>query len=93
MVGDGLLQYEREFREMKLHLLDEVLLLISALDKALSYPGGVFLAGRAGIGRKSCVSLVSTMLRMEVKSPSTNRDYGIREFKKEVKVIMEMAAV
>jgi len=53
----------------------------------------VLLAGRSGIGRKTCVSLTATMLRMDVVSPSTNRDYSVREFKKELKTFLELAAV
>jgi len=88
-----LLAFEREIKEMKLYLFDETLSLLSSLDKALSVPGGILLAGRPGIGRKSCVSLVSTMLRIKCVNPSTSRDYGLREFKKELKVFLELAAV
>ena len=56
-----MLAYEREVKEMKIVLLDEVLSLLSSLDRALSTSGGVLLAGRAGMGRKSCVSLISSM--------------------------------
>lgn len=56
---------------MKLILLDEVLNLLSSLDRALSVPGGVLLAGRPGVGRKSCASLVATMLRIKMVTPST----------------------
>ncbi|KAL4440929.1 hypothetical protein ABPG74_009342 [Tetrahymena malaccensis] len=91
-INQGLLMYEREFKEMKLHLLDEVLSLLSSLDRCLSQSGSVLLAGRSGIGRKSCISLMATMLRMEIVSPSTSRDYSTREFKKELKVFLEKAA-
>jgi len=89
----SLLAYEREFTEMPLHLLDEVLYTMSALDRALSMPGSILLAGRAGIGRKSCVGLASLMLRLEKVQPATTRDYSLREFKKDLKVFMEIAAV
>lgn len=78
---------------MKLVLLDEVLSLLSSLDRALSVPGAVLLAGRCGIGRRSCVSLIATMLRVKLVQPSTSRDYGLREFKKELKLFLEAAAV
>jgi dynein heavy chain 2 len=85
--------YEREFKEMKMHLLDEILALISSLDRCLSLGGGVLLAGKSGIGRKNCVSLIGTILRIEIVSPCTSRDYGVREFKKELKGILEKAAI
>lgn len=40
---------------MKLILTEEVLNLMCSLDRALSVSGGILLAGRPGIGRKSCV--------------------------------------
>ena len=78
---------------MRLHLLDEVLQMLSALDRALSMPGGILLCGRCGIGRKSCVALMTNMLRLEIVQPSISRDYSIREFKKELKAFLEIAAI
>ena len=51
--------YEREYKEMKMHLLDEVVNLLSSLERVISQPGSVLLAGRSGTGRRSCVSLIS----------------------------------
>ncbi len=46
--------YEREFKEMNIHLFDEILELIAYAERALSKPGGcLLLAGRAGVGRKT----------------------------------------
>ena len=87
------MMHGREFKEIKLHLLDEVLSLLSSLDGSLSMNGCVLLAGRSGIGRRICVSLIGTMLRMEIVSPSTSRDYGVREFKKELKVFLEKSGI
>ncbi|EGR34655.1 hypothetical protein IMG5_004580 [Ichthyophthirius multifiliis] len=89
----GLMLYEREFKEMKLHLLDEILSLLSSLDRALSLGGGILLCGKSGIGRRSCLSLICAILRMEINSPCTMRDYSVRDFKKELKIILEKAAV
>lgn len=37
MITQSLITYEREYKEMKLHLLDEVLNLLAGLNKTLSY--------------------------------------------------------
>ena len=74
LVSQGLIAYEREFKEMRLHLLDEVLNLAQALDRSVSSAGHILLAGRAGIGRRSVVSLTATMLRLDMVSPPTTRD-------------------
>lgn len=45
--------YEREFKELDIHMIDEVLELISQVERVLSMPGGsLLLAGRSGVGRK-----------------------------------------
>ncbi len=36
IINQGLIQYEREFKEMKLHILEEVIQLIISLDHSLS---------------------------------------------------------
>jgi len=51
----------------------------------------ILLAGRSGIGRKTCVSIMATMLHLDVLLPYTNRDYGVREFKRDLKSYMEIA--
>ena len=41
------------------------------------------------MGRKTCVQLVSFLNGLEYYSLSVGRDYGIREFRKELKVFLE----
>jgi dynein heavy chain 2 len=63
---------------------------VSQLDRILSTPGGcALIAGRSGIGRRICINLVSHMLRLELYTPYINREYSTREFKKDLKFIME----
>jgi dynein heavy chain 2, cytosolic len=52
--------YEREFKELEVHLIEEVLDLIAYTERILSMPGGcLLLAGRSGVGRKAACQLVS----------------------------------
>ena len=51
------------------------------------------LAGRCGTGRRSCVQLISNMMRLEFFTLNITKDYGIREFKKDLKVFFEVATV
>lgn len=66
---------------------------MSSLNRALSSQSAtsILLAGRSGIGRKVCVNVMSNMLNQDMLIPYTSRDYGIREFKKDLKVYMELA--
>jgi dynein heavy chain 2 len=53
LVGDTMRAYEREYKEMDIHLIDEVLDMIAFVERTLSQQGGcLLLAGRSGAGRK-----------------------------------------
>ena len=94
IINSGLVLYEREYTELKIHFLDEVLELVAQLDRVLSRPGGaVLLAGRSGIAKRTCAYVVGTMLRLQIFTPLVTRDYTIREFKKDLRAAMENAAV
>ena len=56
LIDQQLRAYEREFKELKIHLFDEVLDLIATVERVLSKPGGhLLLAGRSGVGRRTAV--------------------------------------
>lgn len=55
LIEGALRAYEREFKEMNIHLFDDILDWISYTERALSKPGGhILMAGRAGVGRRTC---------------------------------------
>ena len=94
VINQGLVLYEREFTELKIHQLDEVLELIAQIDRVLSRPGGaVLLAGRSGIAKRTCALLTGVMLRLQLFSPMMTKDYSVRDFKKDLKAALENAAV
>jgi len=54
MIEQSMRAYEREFKEMNIHLFDDILELIAFTERTLSKPGGCLLmAGRSGVGRKT----------------------------------------
>ena len=82
--------YEREYKEIKMHLLPEVLEFIAAEDRIMSISGGsMLLAGVSGVGRRTCTQLVAYMRSLEVFSPHVGRDYSIKEFSKDLKTIFQ----
>ena len=86
--------YEREFKELDIHLIEEVLDMIAYIERVLSMPGGcLLLAGRSGIGRKASTQLVSHLLNMEFFSPNINRDYSMKEFKRDLKLVLQKAGI
>jgi dynein heavy chain 2 len=89
MVQGAMRAYEREFKELNIHLIEEVLDMTAYIERVLSMPGGcLLLAGRSGIARKACTQLVSQLLNVEFFSPNMNRDYGMKEFKRDLKYVL-----
>ena len=94
LIEQAMRAYEREFKEMNIHLFDEILELIAYCERALSNPGGsILLAGRAGVGRKTTTQLIAHMLNMQFFSPSISRDYSMKEFKRDLKQVMQWAGI
>lgn len=86
LIEQAMRAYEREFKELDLHMIDEVLDQIAFIERTLSRPGGcLLLAGRSGVGRKGSTQLVSHLLNAEFFSPNINRDYSMKEFKRDLK--------
>lgn len=53
LIEQSMRAYEREFKELSVHLIEEILEMIANIERVLSMPGGsLLLAGRAGVGRK-----------------------------------------
>lgn len=86
--------YEREFKELEIHMIEEVLDMISQIERVLSMPGGsLLLAGRSGVCRKQSIQIVSHMLNLEFITPNINRDYSMKEFKRDLKVVLQKAGI
>lgn len=57
-------------------------------------PGGsLLLAGRAGVGRKKATQLVCHLLNINLVSPNINREYSIKEFKRDLKAWLTATGV
>ena len=79
---------------MNIHLFDDILELMAFAERTLSKPGGcLLLAGRAGVGRKTTTQLIAHMLNMTFFSPNISRDYSMKEFKRDLKVVLQMAGI
>lgn len=51
------------------------------------------LAGRSGSGRKQSVQIVAHMLNMEFFSPNISREYGMKEFKRDLKQVLQQTGI
>ena len=94
VVAQGLLQYEREVKELNLELFPEALDNAVHMERVLSKPGGhLLLVGASGVGRRSLLSLVCHMHGIELFTPSMTRDYSMKTFRNELKAILPKAGV
>jgi len=94
MVEGQMRAYEREFKELEIHIIEEVLDMISQIERVLSMPGGsLLLAGRSGVCRKQSTQIVAHMLNLEFITPNINRDYSMKEFKRDLKAVLQKAGI
>ena len=94
IMSQGLLAYEREFRELHMHIFEESLGNLAKLNRALSIPGGcLLLIGESGAGRRNAALLVSHMLNLEFFSPHITRQYSEKDFRKDLKQYLQAAGV
>jgi len=53
LVSSSMQSYEREYKALDLHMVEEVMELLASVERVLSMNGGsLLLAGRSGVGRK-----------------------------------------
>lgn len=84
----------REYKELDIIIFHEVLDHMARIDRVLSAPGGsLLLSGRSGVGRRTALSLVAHMHQIEVFTPHISRSYSLKQFKLDLKVIMQQAGV
>jgi len=94
LIEQSMRAYEREFKELSVHLIEEILEMIANIERVLSMPGGsLLLAGRAGVGRKQSTQLIAHILNMEFFSPNINREYSMKEFKRDLKQVLLMTGI
>jgi dynein heavy chain 2 len=94
-VEQGKVSYEREAKDLPIELFSEVMEQISWLDRALSAPtyNDILLVGRSGVGRRSLTALMSHMQRYTIFSPMCAKRYTDKEWKRDLKQVMQMAGV
>ena len=78
----------RENRELDMVIFKEVLENMARVDRVLTMPGGsLLMAGRSGVGRRTAVSVVSHMHMMQLFTPKVGRNYGVKHFKTDLKMV------
>ncbi|RDD40688.1 Cytoplasmic dynein 2 heavy chain 1 [Trichoplax sp. H2] len=94
VVKKGLQSYSRENGELNILIFDEVLDLIARVERVITQPGGsLLLAGRSGVGRRTAVRLVTHLHQMTLFTPKVSRNYGLKQFRNDLKSVMQQAGV
>mmetsp|Transcript_23934 Transcript_23934/g.36617 ORF Transcript_23934/g.36617 Transcript_23934/m.36617 type:complete len:445 (+) Transcript_23934:7216-8550(+) len=94
MIDQAMRAYEREYKTMNIHLIDEILDLIGYVERILSSPGSnLLLAGRSGTGRMQATQLISHILNIEFFSPNIGREYDMKEFKRDLKTVLQRTGI
>ncbi len=74
LISTHLTAFERERKELGLLMFPEFLTRVTALDRAVSVPGGsVLLVGPSGAGRRSAAQLVAHAHMLEFVSPKVTK--------------------
>ena len=78
----------RENRDLDIVVFKEVLENMARVDRVLTMPGGsLLMAGRCGVGRRTAVSVVAHMHMIQLFTPKVSRNYGIKQFKTDLKTV------
>ncbi|XP_068082912.1 cytoplasmic dynein 2 heavy chain 1 [Anabrus simplex] len=90
----GIQLFGREGQALDLLIFPEVLSTVAFVDRVLSVPrGSLLLAGRAGVGRKSAVRVVSALHGARLMSLKMGKGYSVKNFKTDLKNMMQIAGV
>ena len=93
-VDKGKTIFAREHWSLKPYITQETLDLCSRVDRALSAPrGSLLLAGRPGVGRREAVCAVSAIHGARLVTIKTGKNFGIKQFKADLKNVMQLAGV
>lgn len=94
LIAQALYNYEREFKDLRMLLFPEILDHIAFEDRVLSCPGGsMLLVGDSGVGRRTSISLVCYMRKIEMWSPKISLNYRMKNFHNDMKEVLRIAGV
>ena len=92
IITRGLVGYQREHLEQDICFTDQIIELIQTLDKILSRNGGkAILMGSSGSARKLSTHFICHLLNIEFETFSPGKGYGLKEFRKELRRMLEIA--
>ena len=92
ILSRGLIAYQRENIDLEVCFTDQLVELLQSLDKVLSRPGGkAILIGASGAARKLATNFMCHLLNIEIETFSPSKSYTLKEFRKELRRMLEVA--
>jgi dynein heavy chain 2, cytosolic len=89
-VERALLRYSREFKELGVPLIPDILCWVTYVDRVLARPGGhLVLVGSTGVGRRNAVLLAAYQQRREVVSLNMTQDYALKQFRLDLRSLIQ----
>ena len=94
VVQKTLQAFTREVRDANIVVFEDVLQSFAQVDRVLTMPGGsLILAGPVGCGRRTAAHVVAHAHAMKMFTPKITRNYGMKQFRQDLKQIMQWAGV
>lgn len=89
-----ILSFERENLDLGLCLTNQTIQMIKEVEKILCREGGkALLIGKSGTGKKVITKIICHALNIEVEGFYIGLGYGSREFRKDIRRILEIAGI
>ena len=93
-VDKGKAVFARENWTLNHFTTQELLDMCARIDRAVSSPrGSILLAGRSGVGRREATCTVAAMHDAKLVTLKMGKNFGIKQFKTELKAVMQLAGV
>lgn len=84
--------YENEVKEVNIILVEEVISLMSSLERKIIERGALLLAGMSGNLRKTTLRIIAHKNKIPIYTLSNLRNPSLKEFYKDLKAALEVAA-
>lgn len=93
-VDKGVLRFSREFKEIHIPRIPEVIAWITRVDRVLARnTGHLIVVGRPGVGRRDIVTLGAYMQQLEICCLNATHDYNVKQFSADLRGYVQRAVI
>ena len=91
-IEQALVKYSREFTELPITLINELVAWIARIDRALlAGSGHLLLVGKSGVGRRACLVIACYLLGIAAVPFNMGREYTMKQYKVDMKAALTRA--